>query len=64
MLTDKLTYRYERLDGDIDELVPASFARELEAHCEAMSAYSAGHSSVCNCAACAYLKFRAGKKAT
>ena len=39
-----------------------ALARQLEAHCEAMSAYSKGHSSACNCGACAYLKFREGMK--
>ena len=61
-IVDKLIYKYERLDGDIDELVPASLARQLEAHCEAMSAYGKGHSAVCDCAACAYSKFREGMK--
>ena len=61
-IVDKLIYKYERLDGDIDELVPASPARQLEAHCEAMSARFNRHSSACNCAACAYRKFREGMK--
>ena len=45
-IVDKLIYKYERLDGDIDELVPASLARQLEAHCEALADDAATGSAV------------------